>query len=31
MRSGGLIPTTDGPRGRTTFDEWLAQTFPTHA
>lgn len=24
MRSGALTPTTDGPRGRQTFDEWLA-------
>ena len=26
MRSGGLLPTTDGPRGRQTFAEWLAAT-----
>lgn len=25
MRSGGLLPQGDGPRGRITFDEWLAQ------
>jgi uncharacterized protein YbjT (DUF2867 family) len=24
MRSGALSPTDDGPRGRVTFDEWLA-------
>ncbi|KQW47140.1 3-beta hydroxysteroid dehydrogenase [Nocardioides sp. Root1257] len=24
MRSGGLLPTEDGPRGRITFDQWLA-------
>jgi hypothetical protein len=24
MRSGALCPTGDGPRGRTTFDAWLA-------
>src|SRR6478609_8579772 len=24
MRSGALCPTEDGPRGRITFDEWLA-------
>lgn len=24
MRRGALTPDTDGPRGRTTFDEWLA-------
>lgn len=24
MRSGALLPTAEGPRGRTTFDEWLA-------
>jgi uncharacterized protein YbjT (DUF2867 family) len=24
MRSGALIPTGDGPRGRVTFEEWLA-------
>jgi hypothetical protein len=24
MRSGALTPTGDGPRGRVTFDEWLA-------
>ena len=23
MRSGALLPTTDGPRGRVTFDAWL--------
>jgi uncharacterized protein YbjT (DUF2867 family) len=23
MRSGGLLPASDGPRGRITFDEWL--------
>ena len=23
MRSGGLLPVSDGPRGRITFDEWL--------
>ena len=25
MRSGGLLPKTDGPRGRQTFEEWLAR------
>lgn len=30
MRSGGLIPSTDGPRGHVTFDEWLAREFPQH-
>ena len=25
MRSGALCPTGDGPRGRVTFDEWLAE------
>lgn len=24
MRSGGLLPTSDGPRGAVTFDAWLA-------
>jgi uncharacterized protein YbjT (DUF2867 family) len=24
MRSGGLLPTEEGPRGRITFDQWLA-------
>jgi uncharacterized protein YbjT (DUF2867 family) len=24
MRSGGILPTSDGPRGRQTFEEWLA-------
>ncbi|MDQ4054522.1 MAG: NAD(P)H-binding protein [Actinomycetota bacterium] len=24
IRSGALLPSTDGPRGRQTFDEWLA-------
>ncbi|CCH76464.1 conserved hypothetical protein [Nostocoides japonicum T1-X7] len=24
MRAGGLLPDSDGPRGATTFDEWLA-------
>ena len=23
LRSGGLLPTSDGPRGRMTFSEWL--------
>jgi uncharacterized protein YbjT (DUF2867 family) len=23
LRSGGLVPTSDGPRGRMTFSEWL--------
>ena len=26
MREGGLLPDTDGPRGRETFEEWLART-----
>jgi uncharacterized protein YbjT (DUF2867 family) len=25
MRSGALVPTADGPRGRITFTEWLAE------
>jgi len=25
MRSGALLPQTDGPRGRQTFEEWLAR------
>jgi len=25
FRSGALLPTTDGPRGRQTFEEWLAR------
>jgi uncharacterized protein YbjT (DUF2867 family) len=25
LRSGGLLPTTDGPRGRQTFAEWLGE------
>jgi hypothetical protein len=24
MAEGGLLPAGDGPRGRQTFDEWLA-------
>ncbi len=24
LRSGGLLPTTDGPRGKQTFEDWLA-------
>lgn len=24
MRSGGLLPTTNGPRGRQTFEEWVS-------
>jgi len=28
MREGALLPDDDGPRGRETFDEWLARTFP---
>ena len=26
MRSGALTPSTDGPRGRITFDQWLADS-----
>lgn len=25
LRTGGLLPTGDGPRGTTTFDQWLAE------
>ena len=25
MRSGALVPAGDGPRGRVTFDDWLAE------
>jgi uncharacterized protein YbjT (DUF2867 family) len=28
IRDGGLLPQTDGPRGRETFDAWLARSFP---
>jgi len=24
MRSGALLPSSDGPRGRITFDEWIS-------
>ena len=28
IRDGGLLPQQEGPRGRETFDGWLARTFP---
>jgi len=28
MANGGLLPDRPGPRGKQTFDEWLAETFP---
>ena len=31
MRSGALCPSGDGPRGRITFDEWLATRSATRA
>ena len=30
MREGALLPQADGPRGRETFEAWLARTFPDH-
>jgi uncharacterized protein YbjT (DUF2867 family) len=30
MATGALLPTGDGPRGRQTFDEWLASDVPVN-